>query len=322
MTKTRALLLAARPKTLPAAIAPVITGSALAWRLEYRFSWLLAAATLLSTIAIQIATNYFNDAVDAKKGADTAARLGPVRATAASLVSRRAMMAAGVVAGLAAVGFSLPLVMERGWPIVVIGIVSLFFSYGYTGGPWPLAYRGLGELFVILFFGLVAVTGTVYVQTGQLSYFAGFDTLTAGLQIGFLSTALIGINNLRDIEEDTQSGKRTMAVRGGMTFARVSITLWCILPYMAGLLWLGSTTLDPRPDSTLPGYARLLPPALSLAPLFWVTLPGLLLGLVIAGRVWTTPPSAAYNRILALAGLHLIVWTALFTIACLWFPAG
>ena len=163
----KALILAARPKTLPAAVCPVVAGSALAWRLTHQFSWLLAVCTLLSTIAIQVATNYFNDAVDAAKGADTSARLGPVRATASGLVSRKTMMLAGCIAALVAAAFSVPLIMERGWPIVVIGVVSLFFSYGYTGGPWPLAYRGLGEVFVMLFFGLVAVTGTVFVQTGE-----------------------------------------------------------------------------------------------------------------------------------------------------------
>ena len=128
--QTKALLLAARPKTLPAAVCPVIAGSALAWHLEHTFSWLLAVATLLSTLAIQIATNYFNDAVDSAKGADTAARLGPLRATAAGLVSRRKMLLAGAIAGLVAAAFSIPLIMERGWPILVIGALSLFFSYG------------------------------------------------------------------------------------------------------------------------------------------------------------------------------------------------
>src|SRR6188474_1936600 len=168
-TKAKALLLAARPKTLPAAVCPVVAGSALAWRLTHQFSWLLAVCTLLSTICIQVATNYFNDAEDAAKGADTAARLGPVRATASGLVSRRTMMMAGLAAVLAAALFSIPLLHACGWPILVIGIVSLLFSYGYTGGPWPLAYRGLGELFVMLFFGLVAVAGTVFVQTGHMA---------------------------------------------------------------------------------------------------------------------------------------------------------
>ena len=146
------LVLAARPKTLAAAVAPVVAGSALAWHLTAQFSVLLALCTLASTLCLQMATNYFNDAVDDAKGADTSARLGPVRATAAGLVTRQTMLRAGAAALLAAVLISLPLVAARGWPILVIGTASLVFTYGYTGGPWPLAYRGLGEVFVAAVF--------------------------------------------------------------------------------------------------------------------------------------------------------------------------
>lgn len=291
MSKVKAFLLAARPKTLPAAVCPVVAGSALAWRLSGSFSWWLLWATLLSTIAIQVATNYFNDAVDAAKGADTAARLGPQRATASGLISRRAMLAAGAMAGLIAAALSVPLIMERGWPIVVIGVVSLFFSYGYTGGPWPLAYRGLGEVFVMLFFGFVAVTGTVFVQTGEWR----LEGVLLGAQIGALSTVLIAINNLRDIEEDTQSNKRTLAVRWGATVGKVLVALWCLLPYGVGFLWLS---------------------AAGIPELCWYPLPAALPGIVIAILVSRTAPSAAYNKFLALSGLHLLLWTALFTAGC------
>ncbi len=292
--KATALLLAARPKTLPAAVCPVVAGSALAWRLTHQFSWLLAVCTLLSTIAIQVATNYFNDAVDAAKGADTPARLGPVRATASGLVSRKTMMLAGGIAGLVAAAFSVALVMERGWPIVLIGLVSLFFSYGYTGGPWPLAYRGLGELFVLIFFGLVAVTGTVFVQTGEWRA----EGLLLGVQIGSLSTALIAINNLRDIEEDRRSGKRTLAVRCGKTVARAMIYLWLLMPYVVTGEWHGHGT---GTDASLSKWP------LGMLPL----------ALLIALRIQTTEPSAPYNRFLALSAGHLLGWTLLFTLACL-----
>jgi 1,4-dihydroxy-2-naphthoate octaprenyltransferase len=287
MSPAQALLLAARPKTLPAAVCPVVAGSALAWRLEHQFSWLLAAATLLSTLAIQVATNYFNDAVDAAKGADTSSRLGPVRATAAGLVSRKTMLLAGALAALVAALFSVPLIMERGWPIVVIGVVSLFFSYGYTGGPWPLAYRGMGEVFVLLFFGLVAVTGTVFVQTGQWRA----EGLLLGVQIGSLSTALIAINNLRDIEEDRQSGKRTLAVRFGVNAARWMIAGWCWLPYLVAHFWWQFQT---------GGAASTIP--LIAAYLAWE----------ISSGILRTPPSPAYNGFLALSAFHLLAWTALF----------
>ena len=285
----KALLLAARPKTLPAAVCPVVAGSALAWRLTHQFSWLLAVCTLLSTIAIQVATNYFNDAVDAAKGADTSARLGPVRATASGLVSRKTMMLAGCIAALVAAAFSVPLIMERGWPIVVIGVVSLFFSYGYTGGPWPLAYRGLGEVFVMLFFGLVAVTGTVFVQTGEWRA----EGLLLGVQIGSLSTALIAINNLRDIEEDRRSGKRTLAVRFGVRAARWMITLWCALPYIVGLLWMRT---DFSPLSFNPAY---------------------ILGSVVVVVIWRREPSFTYNRLLAISAVVLLFWTGVFALTCL-----
>jgi 1,4-dihydroxy-2-naphthoate octaprenyltransferase len=323
MTQAKAFLLAARPKTLPAAVCPVVAGSALAWRMEHTFSWMLAIATLLSTLAIQVATNYFNDAVDAAKGADTTARLGPVRATAAGLVSRKTMMLAGAVAALVAAGFAVPLILERGWPIVLIGVVSLFFSYGYTGGPWPLAYRGLGEIFVMLFFGFVAVMGTVYVQTGRWDESCFWPGLLAGFQVGALSTALIAINNLRDIEEDARSGKRTLAVRAGKMAARIMITGWCLLPYAAGLLWLntvgigGGVSREQVIDAAHPGIQVVMTEVrLFLSTLFWMPLPAAIIGLVVTVNIWRTEPSAAYNRLLALAGLHLLMWTILFTVAC------
>jgi 1,4-dihydroxy-2-naphthoate polyprenyltransferase len=281
----RALLLASRPKTLPAAVAPVVLGSALAWRLTGQFSWLLAWCTLGSTLAIQIATNYFNDAVDARKGADTAARLGPLRATAAGLLTPRQMLGAGGGMLVLAVLLSLPMVAARGWPVVAIGVVSLFFTYGYTGGPVPLAYRGLGEIFVLLFFGLVAVAGTVFVQTGH--WHGG--ALLLGAQVGMLSTVLIAINNLRDRVEDSGSNKRTLAVRFGETFARVEIAVLCLGPYLLGGAWhrWGG------------------------GPGIWPWAAASVLGLWVAWRVWVTPPGRIYNKYLALSALHLVVWTGL-----------
>lgn len=281
----RALLWASRPKTLPAAVAPVVAGSALAWRLTGGFSWLLACCTLLSAVALQIATNYFNDAVDARKGADTAARLGPRRATAEGLVPLRAMLGAGGVMLLLAVLFSLPMVAARGWPVVGIGVVSLFFTYGYTGGPLPLAYHGLGEIFVILFFGLVAVAGTVFVQTGMWRP----EALLLGAQIGMLSTVLIAVNNLRDRVEDAQSNKRTLAVRFGECFAKVEIAVLCLGPY--GLGW---------------GWSRF-----GLGDALQPTLAAAVLGAAVAAGVARAQPGRVYNKFLAMAALHLVLWTAL-----------
>lgn len=273
---------AARPKTLGAAIAPVIVGCALAEKIAGRLDWWLAFCTLGSCMALQIATNFFNDALDTEKGADTQARIGPRRITASGappwLVKAAAWLMLAVASGLA-----LPLLAARGMPILYIGIPSLYFCFGYTGGPVPLAYRGLGELFVILFFGLVAVTGTVFVQTGEWLWHA----VAAGVQIGCLSTVLIAINNLRDVDEDRGSNKRTLAVRLGVGFARAEIVLLIVTAHAAGLYWFTH------------GWER----AFTL-PL--VTLP---LGLFVAWRVLVEPPSRGHNRLLALSGAQLLVFS-------------
>jgi len=276
---------ASRPKTLGAAIAPVAVGCALAQRIGGRIDWKLAVCTLGSCMALQIATNFFNDVLDAQKGADTQARLGPRRLTASGAVSPGAMRFSAWLMLVIAAVLSAPLIDARGLPILLIGLPSLYFSFGYTGGPLPLAYHGLGELFVILFFGLVAVTGTAFVQTGEWYV----DALHAGLQIGCLSTVLIAINNLRDVEEDTRSEKRTLAVRFGKNFARAEIVALIVAAHALGVHWFTQ------------GWER----AFTL-PL--LTLP---VGLFIAWRVVVEPPGRGHNRLLALGGLQLLSFAGL-----------
>ena len=285
----KACILAARPKTLPAAIVPVWTGCVLAWKLSGNFNLLLALCTLGGSIAIQIATNFFNDAIDAKKGADTERRLGPTRVTASGMMDSKTVMqlAAGFL-GLA-VACGVVLYQARGWPIIAIGVPSLFLAYGYTGGPFPLAYRGMGELFVILFFGLVAVTGTVFIQTGAWPR----EALLLGLQIGLLSAILISINNLRDREEDATTGKRTLAVRLGPKVAVAVIWLEVKVAVFVGLLWI---------------FFGQPPLAIAGAPVF-------LIGLRIIWGVLTFPPGPAFNRLLALGGVQLILFAAAFHFA-------
>lgn len=287
----RSYLLAARPKTLPAAIVPVWVGCVLAWKLEGAISWMLAGCTLLGAMCIQVATNLFNDAVDAEKGADTEARLGPKRVTASGLLSRRAVYGGAlgflVLACLAAV----PLIMERGWVVVAIGVPSLYLSYGYTGGPVPLAYRGLGELFVILFFGLVAVGGTYFVQTGEIAW----PSVVVGLQVGFLSAVLIAINNLRDVEEDRRSGKRTLAVRFGPRVVRLQVVLFV----------LGAMLL------TLAGSAYGVPWLAGLS------VPWLLLGVSVLRGLFRNEPGPIYNFFLALAALQLLLFAVAFSVAAM-----
>lgn len=285
----QACFLAARPKTLPAAIVPVWAGCVLAWKLSGSFDFLLALCTLGGAVAIQIATNFFNDAIDARKGADTERRLGPTRVTASGMMPPRTVMRlATLFLGIAAL-CGVVLYQARGWPIVAIGIPSLFLAYGYTGGPFPLAYRGMGELFVIGFFGLVAVTGTVFIQTGGWPR----EALLLGLQIGMLSSVLISINNLRDREEDATTGKRTLAVRFGPKVAVAVIWLEVKIAVFAGLGWIAF------------GHPAL---AIAGAPVF-------LIGLRIIWGVLTIPPGPAYNRLLALGGVQLIFFAAAFHLA-------
>jgi len=213
-------LLAARPKTLPAAAAPVVVGTALA---AFRGGFVPgpAAAALLGALLIQIATNLANDYFDFVKGADTAERVGPTRVTQAGLISPEAVRNAMLATLGAAVLVGAYLVWVGGWPIVWIGLASLVCAVAYTGGPFPLAYHALGDLFVFLFFGLIAVAGTTYVQTGVFSAEAWW----AGAGIGAVSTAILVVNNLRDIDTDRRAGKRTLAVRLGRGGTRLEYTL-------------------------------------------------------------------------------------------------
>jgi 1,4-dihydroxy-2-naphthoate octaprenyltransferase len=226
-------ILAARLRTLGAALIPVIAGCALAISVS-AFDPLGSALILACAVLIQIATNFFNDALDHAKGADTAGRLGPTRVTSAGLLpARRVMTGAFLTLTLAAL-LALPLVLRGGGIILLIGLLSLLFAYAYTGGPFPLAYLGLGEIFVTLFFGLIAVAGTFYLNTLTFSAAA----ILAGLQIGLHSSVLLAVNNLRDLETDRAANKRTLAARFGLTFARRENAALVIAPFILGLAWL------------------------------------------------------------------------------------
>lgn len=285
----RSFLLASRPKTLPAAVVPVWLGCVLAHVLTGTWDPALAAWTLGGALAIQIATNFFNDAIDFHKGADTGKRLGPQRVTASGLLSPKVVMGiAFVLLGIAtACGFVL--YRRSGWPIVAIGIPSLFLAYGYTGGPFPLAYRGMGELFVLIFFGFVAVTGTVFIQTGLWPA----EACLLGLQVGLLSCVLISINNLRDREEDASTGKRTLAVRFGPGAAVALVWLEIKIAAISGLAWIA--------------FGK---PYLMLA-----SLPVFLFGARILWSLITEPVGPKTNRLLALGGVQLLFFAALFHLA-------
>jgi 1,4-dihydroxy-2-naphthoate polyprenyltransferase len=229
----RSWLLAARPKTLTAAVIPVVLGVALAWDETGRVLWLYALLALAGALLIQIGTNLINDAIDFEKGTDTADRVGPKRVTASGLIhARHVKMAAWACFGAAALA-GVPLILRGGIPLLVIGLASIAAGYVYTGGPYPLAYNGLGEIFVLVFFGLVAVGGTYYLQL--LSY--GTAAFVAGVAAGSLANVLLAVNNLRDAEGDARTGKRTLAVRLGPRFAAWEIAFFAALPLLLGIYW-------------------------------------------------------------------------------------
>ncbi len=210
MTHLRLWLVAARPRTLPAAVAPVLVGTSLAAS-EDVFKPLRFAAALVGSIFIQIGTNLANDYSDARRGADTEDRLGPVRVTAGGLMPpRRVLIGTWVAFGIAVAAGSY-LAAVAGWQLLVVGVVSIAAGVLYTGGPRPYGYEGLGELFVFVFFGLVAVGGSYFVQTEDLRW----EAVALGVPVGLLAAAILVVNNVRDIETDRRAGKRTLAVRLG-----------------------------------------------------------------------------------------------------------
>ncbi len=231
--RLRPWLLASRPKTLPAAAAPVLVGTALAWQLG-GFRPGPALAALAGALLLQIGANLANDVYDYQQGADTADRLGPLRVTQAGLLAP-AQVKTGMwlVFGLASL-CGLYLVLAAGWPVVVIGLCSILAAIAYTGGPYPLGYHGLGEWFVFIFFGLAGVMGTCYVQALRLSWTA----LWAAVCMGLLTAAILVVNNLRDIVTDRAAGKRTLAARFGAAWARreylaLLVTAYLIPPALA-----------------------------------------------------------------------------------------
>jgi 1,4-dihydroxy-2-naphthoate polyprenyltransferase len=278
-SRARAWLMAARPPTLPAAVVPVLVGTAAVARLG--FLPLAFGAALLAAVLIQIGTNFANDYFDFRKGADTAERLGPVRVTQSGLIAPTTVRSAMVlVFGLAAL-VGLYLIFVGGWPILVVGLLSIAAGVLYTGGPYPLAYHGLGDLFVFIFFGLVAVCGTAYLHTSAVPSVAWF----AALPVALIVTAIIVVNNLRDIDTDRLARKHTLAVLIGRRATRFEYLLLVAGAYL--LLPLG--------------------PLLGLANA-WALLPLLTLPLAVALiRTVFTVEGRPLNRALAGTGrLHLL----------------
>ncbi|MBM4423459.1 MAG: 1,4-dihydroxy-2-naphthoate polyprenyltransferase [Chloroflexi bacterium] len=220
-------LLAIRPRTLPAAIAPVIVGSALAYH-DSAFQPLAALAALLAAVLLQIGANLANDVYDFRRGAD-ANRVGPTRVTTAGLLSPRQVEVGMWVVFALAASFGLYLIALGGWPILFVGLVSVIAAIAYTGGPFPLGYNGLGDLFTFLFFGLIAVMGTYYVQAGEVTG----PVFIASLPMGALVTNILVVNNVRDADTDRAAGKRTLAVIFGRGAARMEYDVLLGLAYLA-----------------------------------------------------------------------------------------
>ncbi len=233
-TSTNPWILASRPKTLPAAAAPVIVGGAVAWS-QGGFRFLPWLAALLGALLLQIGANFANDVFDYHKGADTEERLGPTRVTQSGLLTPSQVLAGmWFTFGLAAL-LGVYLIAAGGWLVLLIGVTAILSAIAYTAGPYPLGYHGLGEVFVFLFFGLAAVCGTVYVQMQTVPALAWW----AALPMGFLTSAILVVNNLRDIETDRKAGKHTVAVRLGERGARAEYALLVTASYLVPLfLWL------------------------------------------------------------------------------------
>ena len=220
-------IIAARPKTLTAAIAPVILGSSLAFQEGY-FNLLIFIIIIITAMLIQIGTNFVNDLFDYISGTDNDDRLGPDRALQKGLLTKSEMDSAIFFVFTAATALGFYLALIGGWPIVIIGSLSILFGFLYTSGPYPLAYNGLGDIFVFIFFGLVSVSGTYYLYTGIFS----IEAIVLGIAIGSISTGILVINNLRDIDNDRKFGKNTLAVLLGKKLTKAEYVLLMFIAYI------------------------------------------------------------------------------------------
>jgi len=283
----RIWLMAARIRTLPAAIAPVLVGTALAgW--QHIFHPLRFVAALVGAIFIQVGTNLSNDYSDARRGADAEDRLGPVRVTAGGLVPPRQVLIATYVSFGVAVLAGVYLVVVAGWQLLLVGGASILAGVLYTGGPKPYGYEGLGELFVFLFFGIVAVAGSYFVQVKHLDWKA----FALAVPVGLLASAILVVNNFRDIDSDRRAGKRTLAVRLGRDKTR---TMFAVIVYVAFLLAPVTWVFGPmRPWLLLP----------------WLTLP---LAAQIVREVRNRTDGPSLNQALAHTGMLQLAFCTLLS---------
>lgn len=287
ISASQAWFLALRPKTLPAAASPVLVGSAVAFYTG-KFALLPALAALAGALLLQIGANLANDVYDFQRGADTSFRVGPLRVTQAGLLTPEQVKAGmWLIFGLAAL-IGVYLTIVAGWPVTVLGVLAILAAIAYTGGPFPLGYHGLGEVFVFLFFGLAAVTGTYFVQALEINWFA----LAASIPIGLLTCALLTVNNLRDIDTDRISGKMTLAARFGETFARQEFLGLVALAYLTTFLMAMADVIEP-----------------------WVVLTWLSLPMLFPlGKIILTQRGEPLNQALAMTGRLELIFSLLFAL--------
>ena len=279
--------MAARLRTLPAAIAPVLVGTSLALGAGH-FEALAFVAALLGAMFIQVGANLSNDYSDARRGADTEDRLGPVRVTAGGLVPPGQVLIATYVTFGLACACGIYLIAVAGWELLAVGAASILAGVLYTGGPRPYGYEGLGELFVFLFFGIVAVTGSYFVQVQQLPW----QAFVCAVPVGLLASAILVVNNVRDLETDRRAGKRTLAVRLGRERTRV----------LYAAMLAGAFLCAPLPWILGSMEAWLLLP--------WLTIP---LALALIRLVRTRVDGPALNGALARTGLLQLLFCVLFS---------
>ena len=291
MSGFRIWLMAARPRTLPAAVAPVLVGTSLAGFVHV-FHPLRFVAALLGALFIQVGTNLSNDYSDARRGADAEDRLGPVRVTAGGLVPPRQVLIATYVSFGVAVLAGVYLVVVAGWQLLLVGGASILAGVLYTGGPKPYGYEGLGELFVFLFFGIVAVAGSYFVQVKHLDWKA----FALAVPVGLLASAILVVNNFRDIDSDRRAGKRTLAVRLGRDKTR---TMFAVIVYVAFLLAPVTWVFGPmKPWLLLP----------------WLTLP---LAAQIVREVRNRTDGPSLNQALAHTGMLQLAFCTLLSASLL-----
>lgn len=288
LSKANIWLAAIRPKTLWAGVAPVLIGVAMAFEAG-KVHWLAAFLALAGALLIQIGTNFFNDYADFKKGADTEERKGPLRVTQAGLVGPETMKKATYLVFGMAVLAGVYLMWRGGVPIIIIGVLSIVSGFMYTAGKYSLAYLGLGDIFVLIFFGPVAVGGTYFVQALEINNLV----LIAGLAPGLLAVAILLVNNIRDVEEDRLAGKKTIVVRFGHKFGLVCYLI-CVLGAMLVPVYLYLES-GKHPAVLAAGASAFI-------------------GLFLFYKVVKTPPSPALNPILGATARLLLIYSIIFSI--------